>query len=239
MWIYSYDRMVKHRILFAPDNYITGSHYSAVLAVCCKPFTTWNKCSFWMGPHNVAQFLVYGKENQEVYFYLAYFILFIIISYFYLLQQNWKCQPRQNKAHCMVWVTDTRSDLHKLHNFPAKYLRTLPITTLMHEWHKKFTKTGRVLRQTGFGSASTTAEDVEQIRQSFVRSPQISAYCQHRDQQCTMCYTCAPDSMHTRFKLYRLSDPMIIHYIMHLPRTFWNGGMKTMNSWSLSYYINC
>lgn len=130
----------------------------------------------------------------------------------------------------MVWVTDARSDLHKLHNFPAKYLRTLPITTLMHEWHKKFTKTGRVLRQTGYGSASTTAEVVEQIRQSFVRSPQKSANCQRHDQQSTMCCTCTSDSMYTRFKLCRLSGPVIIHCIMHLLQTFWNDGMKTMYS---------
>jgi len=30
-----------------------------------------------MGPHNIPQFLAHGKENQEVYFYLIYFILFI------------------------------------------------------------------------------------------------------------------------------------------------------------------
>lgn len=30
----------------------------------------------------------------------------------------------------------------------------------MHERHKKFTETGRVLQQTRYGSASTTAEDV-------------------------------------------------------------------------------
>lgn len=115
-------------------------------------------------------------------------------------------------------------------SFPVKYLRTLPITTLMHEWHKKFAETGRVLRQTGYGSASTTAEDMEQILQSFVHSQQKSANCQHHDKRCTMCYICASDNMFTRFKLCRLSGPLIIHYIMHLPQTFWNDGMKTMNS---------
>jgi len=32
----------------------------------------------------------------------------------------------------------------------------------MHEWHKKFMETGCVLQQTRYGSASTTAEVVEQ-----------------------------------------------------------------------------
>jgi hypothetical protein len=185
--------------------------------------------------HSFLRMVKKSRKFTFILFISFYLLLFIIIYYFYLLQQNCKCQPRQEKAHCVVCVTDARSDLHKLHNFPAKYLRTQPITTLMHEWHKKFTKTGRVLQQTGYGTASTTAEDVEQIRQSFVRSPQKSANSQHHDQQCTKCYTCASESMHTRFKLCRLSGPMIIHYIMHLPQTFWNDGMKTMNSLSLSY----
>jgi len=29
-----------------------------------------------MGPHNITQFLACGEENQEVYFYLIYLILF-------------------------------------------------------------------------------------------------------------------------------------------------------------------
>jgi hypothetical protein len=46
-----------------------------------QAFTTLNKYSFRMGPHNATQFfLAYSKANQNIYFYFIYYYLSFLFT---------------------------------------------------------------------------------------------------------------------------------------------------------------
>lgn len=100
----------------------------------------------------------------------------------------------------------------------TKYRRTPLSRPVIREWYQKFRETVSVLQQTGSGQANTSAKDVQRIQESFMRSPQQSIIgaavnCKYHAQQCTRHYTHTWDCTHTRFKLCRLSVPIINCYI--------------------------
>ncbi|MCQ7131119.1 DUF4817 domain-containing protein [Salmonella enterica] len=77
----------------------------------------------------------------------------------------------QEKAQCVSWLIETKSDTQVQRNFRTKYGREPPSRPTIRAWHKKFMETGSVLQQKGSGRPSTSAGDVERVRDAFVRSP--------------------------------------------------------------------
>jgi hypothetical protein len=100
------------------------------------------------------------------------------------------------KAQCVVWFIETKSDLQTQRNFRTKYRRTPPNRPSIHEWHKKFMETVRVFRHTGALLSSPSARDVERIRESFVRSPQKPG------RRCSIELRILRSAVHTRLRLH-------------------------------------
>jgi hypothetical protein len=112
------------------------------------------KYSFWMESHAVTQFLYMVKQLRKFIFtyYLYYFILFIIIDYFYLLQLNWKFW--HPKRRFSVWlILDQTFWCNVI--FRQNVKGHTPNRSLICEWRKKFRDTGSFLHQTRFGYVST------------------------------------------------------------------------------------
>ncbi|XP_063240478.1 uncharacterized protein LOC134541176 [Bacillus rossius redtenbacheri] len=70
-----------------------------------------------------------------------------------------------------ILVHRKKSDTQVQRNFRTKYAREPPSRPTIREWHKKFMETGSVLQQKGSGRPSTSAGDIERVREAFVRSP--------------------------------------------------------------------
>ena len=86
-----------------------------------------------------------------------------------------KMTTPQEKAQCVSWLIETKSDVQTQRNYRSKYGRDPPSRPSIRLWHKKFMKTGTMF-DTVFdtrrsGRPRTSEENIERVRQAFQRSP--------------------------------------------------------------------
>ena len=56
-----------------------------------------------------------------------------------------KMATPQEKAHCVSWFIETKSDVQAQRKYRTKYGKDPPSGPSIHRWQKKFIKTGSVL----------------------------------------------------------------------------------------------
>ena len=77
----------------------------------------------------------------------------------------------QEKAQCVSWFIETKSDVQTQRNYRSKNGRNPPSRPLIRLWHKKFMETGTVFDARRSGRPRTSEENIERVRQVFQRSP--------------------------------------------------------------------
>lgn len=82
-----------------------------------------------------------------------------------------KMATPQEKAQCVSWFIETKSDRQTKRNYRTKYGRDPPSRPSIRAWHKKFMETGTVLDKGRSGRPRTSNENIDRVRQSFSRSP--------------------------------------------------------------------
>ena len=85
-----------------------------------------------------------------------------------------KMTTPQEKAQCVSWFIETKSDVQTQRNYRSKYGRDPPLRPSIRLWHKKFMETGTVFDTRRGGRPRTSEENIERIRQAFQRSPMKS-----------------------------------------------------------------
>ena len=77
----------------------------------------------------------------------------------------------QEKAQCVFWFIETKSDVQTQRNYRSKYGRDPPSRPSIRLWHKKFMETGTVFDQGGVGDQEHLKKTK---RQAFQRFPMKS-----------------------------------------------------------------
>ena len=85
-----------------------------------------------------------------------------------------KLSTPQEKAQCVSWFIETKSDIQAQRNFRRKYGRKPPERPTIRAWHKKFMETGSVLQRKGAGRPQRSEEEIESVRVAYTRSPRKS-----------------------------------------------------------------
>ena len=80
----------------------------------------------------------------------------------------------KEKAQCLSWFIETKSDVQTQRNYRSKYERDPPSRPSIRLWHKKFTETGTVFDTRRSRRPRTSEENIERVRQAFQRSPMKS-----------------------------------------------------------------
>ena len=71
-----------------------------------------------------------------------------------------KMATRQERAQCVSWFIETKSDVRTQRKYRTKYGRDPPSGPSIHGWHKKFIETGSVLDTVRNGEPRTSGEIV-------------------------------------------------------------------------------
>ena len=106
----------------------------------------------------------------------------------------------QEKAQCVTWLIETRSDKQVQRNFRPIYGRNLPLWTHIREWYKKFKENGSCQKQKSTGRPSTSEADVERVRESFRQSVRKSIW--HAPRELGLPTTTVHRILQKRLKLY-------------------------------------
>ena len=85
-----------------------------------------------------------------------------------------KMTTPQEKAQCVFWFIETKSDVQTQRNYRSKYGRDPPSRPSIRLLHKKFMETGTVFDTRRSGRPRTSEENIERVRQAFQRSPMKS-----------------------------------------------------------------
>ena len=85
-----------------------------------------------------------------------------------------KMTTPQEKAQCVSWFNETKSDVQTQRNYRSKYGRNPPSRASIRLWHKKFMETGTVFDTRRSGRPRTSEENIERVRQAFQSSPMKS-----------------------------------------------------------------
>ena len=80
----------------------------------------------------------------------------------------------QEKAQCVSWLIETKSDVQTQRNYRTKYETDPPSRPSIRLWHKKFMETGKVFGAGRSGRPRTPQENIKRVRQAFYRSPMKS-----------------------------------------------------------------
>jgi len=80
----------------------------------------------------------------------------------------------QEKAQCVSWFIETKSDVQTQRNYRIKYGRDPPSRPSIRALHKKFMETGTVLDKERSGRPRTSEENIDRVSQAFTRSPRKS-----------------------------------------------------------------
>ena len=80
----------------------------------------------------------------------------------------------QEKAQCVSWFIETKSDVQTQRWYRTKYGKNPPSRSSIRQWHKKFMETESVLDAVRTGRSRISAENIERVRQAFNRSPMKS-----------------------------------------------------------------
>ena len=85
-----------------------------------------------------------------------------------------KMSTPQEKAQCVSWIIETKSDIQAQRNFRCKYERNPSVRPIIRAWHKKFMETGSVLQRKKAGRPQISEEKSECMRMAYTRSPRKS-----------------------------------------------------------------
>ena len=80
----------------------------------------------------------------------------------------------QEKAQCVSWFIETKSDLQTQRNFRTKYGRDPSSRPSIRGWHEKFMETGTVFDKGRSGQPGTSEENIDRVRN---RVPSRCASC--------------------------------------------------------------
>ena len=73
----------------------------------------------------------------------------------------------QEKAQCVSWFIETKSDVQNQRNYRSKYGRDPPLRLSIRLWRKKFMETGTVFDTRRSGRPRTYEESIERAGQAF------------------------------------------------------------------------
>ena len=76
----------------------------------------------------------------------------------------------QEKAQCVSWFIETKSDIQAQRNFRCKYGGKPPARPTIRAWHKKFMETGSVLQRKRAAGPHISEEEIESVRVAYTRS---------------------------------------------------------------------
>ena len=85
-----------------------------------------------------------------------------------------KMTTPQEKAQCISWFIETKSDVQTQRNYRSKYGRDPPSRPSIRLWNKKFMETGTLFDTRRSGRPRRSEENIERLRQAFQRSPMKS-----------------------------------------------------------------
>ena len=119
----------------------------------------------------------------------------------------------QEKAQCVSWFIETKSDVQTQRSYWAKNGKDPPSRSSICRWHKNFMETGSVLDAVRSGRPRTSAENIERVRQAFSRSPVKSIRTAARELELLPCselitanrlYSCFYLSLHSLPQFFTL-----------------------------------
>ena len=119
-----------------------------------------------------------------------------------------KMTTRQEKAQCVSWFIETKSDVQTQRNYRSKYGRDPPSHPSIRLWHKKFMETGTVFDTRRSGQLRTSEENIERVRKAFQRSPMKSIRTAARQLELTTAFNSA-QSPTQEFKILCLQSANI------------------------------
>ena len=111
-----------------------------------------------------------------------------------------KVTTPQEKAQCVSWFIETKSDVQIQQNYRSKYGRDLPSHPSIHLWHKKFMETGTVFDTRRSEQPGTSKENIKCVRQAFQCSPMKSICTAAR--QLELPHSTVHKVLHKNLRLY-------------------------------------
>ena len=67
----------------------------------------------------------------------------------------------QEKAQCVSWFIETKSDVQTQRRYGTKYGKNPPSRSSIRRWHKKFMETGSVLDAVRTGRPRISVENID------------------------------------------------------------------------------
>ena len=118
-----------------------------------------------------------------------------------------KMTTPQEKAQCVSWFIETKSDVQTQRNYRIKYGRDPPSCPSICLWHKKFMETGTVFDTRRSGQPRTSEENIERVRQVFQHSPMKSIRTAARQLELT--HSTVHKVLHKNLRLYAYKVQML------------------------------
>ena len=118
-----------------------------------------------------------------------------------------KMTTPQEKAQCVSWFIETKSDVQTQQNYRSKYGRDPPSHPSIRLWHKKFMETGTVFDTRRSGPPRTSEENIERVRQAFQCSPMKSIRTAAR--QLELPHSTVHKVLHKNLRLYAYKVQML------------------------------
>ena len=111
-----------------------------------------------------------------------------------------KMSTPQEKAQCVSWFIETKSDVQTQRNYKSKYGRDPPSRPSIRLWHKKFMETETVFNTRRSERPKTSEKNIEHVRQAFQRSPMKSIRTAAR--QLELPHSTVHKVLHKNLRLY-------------------------------------
>ena len=111
------------------------------------------------------------------------------------------------KAQCVSWFIETKSDVQTQRNYRSKYGRDPPSLPSIRLWHNSFMETGTVFDTRRGGRPRTSEKNIERIRQAFQRSPVKSIRTAAR--QLELPHSTVHKVLHKNLRLYAYKVQML------------------------------
>ena len=113
----------------------------------------------------------------------------------------------QEKAQCVSWFIETKSDVQTQRRYRTKNGKDPPSRSSIRQWHKNFMEIGSVLDAVRSGRPRTSAENIERVRQTFSGSPTKSICTAARELKLPP--TTVHKVLHKRLRLYAYKVQML------------------------------
>ena len=113
----------------------------------------------------------------------------------------------QEKAQCVSWLIETKSDVQTQQRYMTKNGKDPPSRSSIRRWHKNFMKTVSVLDAVRNGRPRTSAENIDRVTQAFSCSPIKSIRTAARELKLPP--TTVHKVLHKRLRLYAYKMQML------------------------------